>query len=252
MTVHAQTRKKELVDGLFTLGLSISYSRVLEISSDLAGKACCQFEKDGVVCPMKLRFGLFTTAAVDNLDHNPSSTTAKDSFHGTAVSIFQHPTDSSCGEERTCLDLTDGQPHKGLSVPELPKFYSEVPPFALKLPVDPPPDQNVHPVGDTSQHARAMETENEWLETMETAVKQMSTPKHTSWGAFHASKEQAEKDRTPGITSLLPLFHEQSKSLAMMKHAMDIVTKAVKFLNPAQNPVIACDQPLFALAKQIQ
>ncbi|KAL8624293.1 hypothetical protein ACOMHN_034016 [Nucella lapillus] len=38
----------------------------------------------------------------------------------------------------------------------------------------------------------------------------------------------------------------------MMKHAIDIITNAVKFLNPGQNPVIACDQPLFALAKQIQ
>ena len=36
-----------------------------------------------VVCPPKLRQGLFTTGAVDNIDHNPSSATAKDSFHGT-------------------------------------------------------------------------------------------------------------------------------------------------------------------------
>lgn len=37
MTVHIQTHKRGLVDSLFTLGLSISYSRVLEISPDLAG-----------------------------------------------------------------------------------------------------------------------------------------------------------------------------------------------------------------------
>ena len=33
--------------------------------------------------------GLFTTAAVDNIDHNPSFTTARDSFHGTRISLFQ-------------------------------------------------------------------------------------------------------------------------------------------------------------------
>ncbi|KAK0055622.1 hypothetical protein Bpfe_014897 [Biomphalaria pfeifferi] len=84
LTIHAQTRKKELVERMHSLGLSISYKRVLEMSSELAAKACRQFQHDKVVCPMKLRHGLFTTAAVDNIDHNPSSTTSKDSFHGTA------------------------------------------------------------------------------------------------------------------------------------------------------------------------
>ena len=30
--------------------------------------------------------------AFDNIDDNPSSTTAEDSFHGTSVSLFQHKT----------------------------------------------------------------------------------------------------------------------------------------------------------------
>ena len=47
---------------------------------------------DGVVCTPKMRSGLFTVAAVDNLDYNPSSTTSKDSFHGTDISLMQHPT----------------------------------------------------------------------------------------------------------------------------------------------------------------
>ncbi|KAK0062567.1 hypothetical protein Bpfe_008238 [Biomphalaria pfeifferi] len=38
----------------------------------------------------------------------------------------------------------------------------------------------------------------------------------------------------------------------MMKHAMDLVMQAVKFLNPGQIPVSTTDQPLFAIAKQIQ
>lgn len=252
MTIHAHTRKKELVDSMYTLGLSVSYSRVLEISSELARKACLQFEKDGAVCPMKLRFGLFTTAAVDNLDHNPSSTTAKDSFHGTAISLFQHPTESNTGEERTC---TDAEPvaSQALTVPDLPKFYSDVPPFALKLPVQPPSHENVHDTDDTSQYGRAVEITKCWLETVETAVNgQTPAPENVSWGAYHATAEDKRSDRTPGISSLLPLFHEPSKSPAMMKHAFDVVKKAVNFLNPGQNAVIACDQPLFALAKQIQ
>ncbi|KAL8624292.1 hypothetical protein ACOMHN_034015 [Nucella lapillus] len=147
LAIHAQTRKKALVDNMFTLGLSVSYNRVLEISTELASKACSQFHSDGVVCPMKLRSGLFTTAAIDNLDHNPSSTTAKDAFHGTAISLFQHPTDTIAGEERTCVNA-DYQPSKKLSVPDLPEF-------ALKLPVE-PPDQNVHAADDTDHYVKAM------------------------------------------------------------------------------------------------
>ena len=38
----------------------------------------------------------------------------------------------------------------------------------------------------------------------------------------------------------------------MIKHSMDVVKAAVDYLNPGQVLVLAADQPLFALAKQIQ
>jgi hypothetical protein len=86
MMIHGHTRKRELVDTLFHFGLSISYDRVLYISMDMAISAAQQYESDGVVCPLILRKNLFTTAAIDNLDHNPSSTTAHGAFHGTSFS----------------------------------------------------------------------------------------------------------------------------------------------------------------------
>ena len=63
----------------------------MKISADLGNSICAQFEKEGVVCPSKLKQSLFTTANVDNIDHNPSARTAKDSFYGIAVSLTQHP-----------------------------------------------------------------------------------------------------------------------------------------------------------------
>ena len=54
------------------------------------------------------------------------------------------------------------------------------------------------------------------------------------------------------ITSLLPLFFDQAKSVAMIRHSMDVVKQAVDILNPGQVPIITMDQPLFAVAKQIQ
>ena len=38
----------------------------------------------------------------------------------------------------------------------------------------------------------------------------------------------------------------------MIKHSMNIVQAAIQNLNPGQVPVLTADQPLFALAKQIQ
>ena len=53
-----------------------------------------------MVCPPKLRKGIFTTSGVDNIDHNSSATTAHDPFLGMAISLVQHPTTSSEGSDR--------------------------------------------------------------------------------------------------------------------------------------------------------
>jgi len=45
-------------------------------------------------------FDLFTVGAVDNIDHNPSARTTKDSFHGTAISLFQARLNVNDGQKR--------------------------------------------------------------------------------------------------------------------------------------------------------
>ena len=71
-----------------------------------------------------------------------------------------------------------------------------------------------------------------------------------SWSAYHGERQQHINTRCQ--SSLLPLFAECAHSLAMIKHAITVVMKAVEHLNPGQTAVIAFDQPLFALAKEIQ
>ena len=63
----------------------------------MANAICMRFEDEGVVCPSHLRKSLFTVGALDNIDHNLSSTTAQGSFHGTGISVFQFPTASNSG-----------------------------------------------------------------------------------------------------------------------------------------------------------
>ena len=77
MVIHTKTRKHELVDTLFNLGLCISYNRVLNIPSELCNKICCFYSREKVACPPQLKGGLFTTVAANNIDHNPFATSAR-------------------------------------------------------------------------------------------------------------------------------------------------------------------------------
>ena len=63
------------------LGLSTSSDRLLDMSMSMGNRAIDVFKREGVVCPLNFRHGLFTTAATDNLDMIPSLATAMTSFH---------------------------------------------------------------------------------------------------------------------------------------------------------------------------
>jgi len=77
-----------MISELHHMGLSISYDRILEIENQMASSLCHRANDLNLVCPSKLKRGLFTIGALDNLDHNSSSTTAKDFFHSTGISLF--------------------------------------------------------------------------------------------------------------------------------------------------------------------
>ena len=63
---------------------------MLVLSTQIGNGVRTQFEYDGVVCPTKLLSNVFTTFVVDNIDHNLSSHSAKDSWHGRTISSTQH------------------------------------------------------------------------------------------------------------------------------------------------------------------
>ena len=71
-----------------------------------------------------------------------------------------------------------------------------------------------------------------------------------SW--LNASLSSNQRNKTADVSVLLPLFQDSSKSTVMIKHTMDVIKQAVSIVNGNQTPVIAFDQPLYAIAKQIQ
>jgi hypothetical protein len=93
-----------------------------------------------------------------------------------------------------------------------------------------------------------------WLEQMKAAleVDTLQGDETISWAEYHASLQPLTLESNVALTSLLPLFYDEAKSVAMIHHSMNVVKKAVEILNPGQTPIIAMDQPLYAVAKQIQ
>ena len=60
LMLHAEIRKRGLLDKLFNLGLSISYDLVLRLSAEMGNRACQLFQTEQVVCLPAMRDSVFT------------------------------------------------------------------------------------------------------------------------------------------------------------------------------------------------
>lgn len=68
-----------------------------------------------------------------------------------------------------------------------------------------------------------------------------------TWAAHHATRKRSQSSEV-SITSVSLLLRNKALAVATIMHTMEKIQLTVAFLNP----VIATDQPLYALAKQIQ
>jgi len=164
MMMHAETRKRDLVDKLFHLGLCISYDRLLQISANMANGVCDRFDLQTGISPPALLGGLFTTAAIDNIDHNPGSTTTIASFHGTGISLVQHCTSD---EQGTALNSVEEVTKGSKTINPLPLSYSTVTPVRSICKDISTPNINYVAKFDSELHSHGQEN---WLDTVSTAI----------------------------------------------------------------------------------
>ena len=69
----------------------------------------------------------------------------------------------------------------------------------------------------------------------------MATLVRGSWAANHSRRREQAATPILGLTvvaALLPLFPDDSKSVAMIRHSMNVVKKAVTVVNPGQIPLV--------------
>ena len=74
--IHSQTRMIGVIEKVATLGLCITYNRrVSEIQEQVMKQEIKRFDEMGMVCPKNPKPNIFTTADIDNIDHNSTSST---------------------------------------------------------------------------------------------------------------------------------------------------------------------------------
>ena len=181
LQIHTLTRSRKLVNSLYKLGVSISYNHVNELEKLLANAVCKHFEVEGVVCPTNLRTGLFTVGALDNIDHNPSSTTAQGSFHGTGITNY--------GIDREPLQLNSETSSSGKC--SLPQHYTSVPALTCQVNTITVPESA--PVNNIQGYLdAAKEEEMKWIDHGMKLLEKNALDKkeYISWAAFHASLQQ--------------------------------------------------------------
>ena len=245
LKIHSKTRIKGLIEKLAALALSISYNRVSEIQEQLIKQEIKRFDEMGLVCPKNLKPNIFTTAAINNIDHNSTSSTSQSHFHGTSVSVFQHSTDKSHLQTQNSLtvELDDCS-----SVPrELPHFYTEIQPMS-KVKSDIPIQITNTTRLYTNTFKNAFDENKHWLQAVRKSLKCNNDDRKISWSAFHQERliNKSESCRISAST-LLPLINESINSSAMVAHCMRVI---IQHLDPTQIPVITGDQ--YALMKQVQ
>ena len=177
----------------------------------------------------------------------PTATTTTTSFHGTSVSIFQHPNFDNAGEERSSLKVQGESKVK--KVPELPEAFTNVSPtYIATKPTPPTTPVLVLPAPESFKIQ--LKQEFAWLEVVGLTAK-VDNNISVTWSAHHATQKRGQPFKV-SIASLLPLLRDEAHSIATIKHVLEKIKETVQFLNPGQTPVVAADQPLYSLAKQIQ
>ena len=87
-----------------------------------------------------------------------------------------------------------------------------------------------------------------WLDTFSQSLQPESCQ---PWSKYHASKHRTKLD-VPGINTILPLLRAPVHTIDTQYHCMNIIKNTIGRLNPSQTPVDTCDQPVYALTKQLQ
>ena len=240
MLLHSDGRNRELIDEFHRLDLCISYDRYLSISDIILDSAYRKFQQDGLIIPSKLNSRVFTVAAGDNIDFNPSSTLSQSAFHGNVMTIMQ-PMVEGEGKKQDRLEIVNSTPSERMKTCSVLSEFYDVNPYSLQVKNPQPPKTPKLPLiqYDEFDHLLKKKYDN-WIKSgiLECSKNQESDNVTISWGAYHSnliSNSQVKK----GISTTLPVSEDPAHSYATIKHELDMYMKLLSRINPGQVGVIA-------------
>ena len=242
LMVHSRTRKKSIIEELNGFGLSISYNRILEIQNNISNQLCKFYNVQRSVCPPRLQENLFTVSAIDNLDHKPSSSTAKDSFHGTGISIFQFEP-NQC--ETFKFDLSNSSNKNAISL-NLPSYYTDV--KSTKSTPSTPRISTTNSINTVDYNY--FDDSDEWFSYIKNHLNDEELQHRCNWSSFFASQVNKRDSKCSSV--MLPLLQDEIATHAMVRHTMDIIDRVHKSLKIDQPIIVTADQPVYAIGKQVQ
>ena len=230
------------------LCLCISYDRVLPISTDVANAVCARFHTDGLVCPPQAFIGVFTTAAVDNIDHNPSSTSAHGFFHNAALSLLlQRPTRACPVIQRPATVVSENiQGRRSLlthtSLMQCGQSYcaAHSDPMVSTACIAACPSKGWKLSGQLA-----------WWHEGNLCKARVVRPRFCFMGCLLFMYTTTTFQSCDTIISVATFPHV-AHSVAMIYHAMNVVKAVVTHLHPEQALVIFADRPMYSLAKKLQ
>ena len=180
---------------------------------------------------------------------------AKSHYHGTNISVLQFTSSTAKGSELPYIETPEIQ-YCSKKLSPLPKEYTQVRPIPYQTTRSDlfAPVCSVN-VRDIDMIAQFEQSEKEELISLESfAIDFLSVnmvQSARSW-AQHDAPLERNIECTPGINAIMPLLRDPVHILEMQYHCMEINVNTINALNPGQTPVDTCDQPIYALTKEVQ
>ena len=118
IAVHQAVRSKQLITMLHGFGMSVDYNRILRVEAQIEASVLKRMElNDGQYIPPDVVLGRHVFFAVDNVDFAEDTPDGKNTFHGTAMVIYQRQDPGDVAPELT-VDPGDQCPRSITQLPE--------------------------------------------------------------------------------------------------------------------------------------
>ena len=102
IAVHQAVRRKQLITMLHGFGMSVDYNRILRVGAQIEASILKRMGlNDGLHIPPDEVLGRHVFFVVDNVDFAEDTPAGKNTFHGTAMAIYQRQEPGDVAPELT-------------------------------------------------------------------------------------------------------------------------------------------------------